>query len=156
MTNNVLIYSFTPYDCIADPNAHGLPSEDRDGKDNGDNHHKGTIDDRSPWYCGVDLVNPCQPNAPWVVTKDTVNRRLVLKWVALGTSTGGDIVSELKMHITPDGVSSAAFSTPKIDNPLFATTVTIDNLVPGHDYVFRLVAQTQNGPALGLPLELTF
>jgi len=91
-----------------------------------------------------------------VVSKDTVNRRLVLKWVALGQSPDGDIVSSLTVHITPDGNVNAGFSTPNIPSPMFATTVTIDNLLPGHTYVFRLVAETQNGEADGLPLEISF
>jgi len=149
--NGVIIYQFSDYDCVASTTNDGR--DGRDGRDGGG--RKNGIDVKSPWYCGV-APTVCTPTAPWVVSKDTVNRRLVLKWTALGTSTNGDIVSELTVHITPDGDSSAGFSTPKLPSPMFATTVTIDNLLPGHTYIFRLVAVTQNGLAVGIPLEISF
>jgi hypothetical protein len=156
--NTIPIYTFSPFDCVADPNAHGIPTgkdkDGRDGRDNGDNG-RGITPAKAPWYCGVSPSAPCLPSSPWVLTKDPVNRRLVLKWVALGTSPSGDIVSSLVMHITPD--TGVPLTTPNIPEPMFATSVTIDNLVPGHSYVFRLEATTQTNDVLsGLPLDITF
>jgi len=162
---DVNIYTFVPFDCISDPDAHasftddnggsahGHDDDDDDDDDDGDDHH-GSSGFTGGWWCGGELVPTCVPNAPWFTTLDRVNRRIVLTWNPLHDSPLGDHLLGLSVHVTPS--VGNAFSTSPIAHPDIATTTAIDNLEVGFSYVFRLVAQTNNGPKTGLPVSVNF
>jgi len=150
--NGASIYVFEQFDCVPEAGAKAPGSEPQDSVNDADNKGK----DKAAWFCGVpvDSESPCQPQAPWVSSKDRSARRVTLRWNALGASPNGDVVSSLVVHITPTG--APAFSTSPIPNPAFATSLAVDNLTPGVIYTFRLHATTNNGFAIGLPLTTEF
>jgi len=147
----VNVYSFATFDCVADPGAAGIDSQDeRDHHDNGDNSNGASSN--KAWLC-LPQVTPCSPLAPRVSQKDVSQHRLTLKWDALSASPRGDTVSSLVVHITPP--NSPSYTTSPIPNAAFSTTITVDHLDPG-TYTFRLYATTNNGLAVGLPLTVDF
>jgi len=100
------------------------------------------------------VVHTCIPSAPWISIADRVNRRITIMWNPLGDSALGDHVISLVVHVTPS--VGDPFSSSPIPRPDQAVELTIDNLNSGVSYVFRLVADTNNGPKTGLPVSIDF
>jgi len=151
--NGFFIYKFSEFTCTQDAGAKAPGEESQDDVNEADNHGQ----DKAAWFCGspADSETPCQPQAPWVEAKDSGAHRLTLKWNALGgSSPQGDLVSGLVVHVSPAG--SPSFSTSSIPNWTWASSLTIDNLVPGTTYTFRMYATTNHGLAIGLPLTIQF
>jgi len=137
-TPGTAVFSFTPFQCEIDPDHH-------------DDHH----DDHphAPWWCGTPPVSPCLPSAPWLAWKDGNAGTLQLRWIPLGVSPLGDVVTSLQILVSPHG--GLKYTTSPIALPASAHEITITGLNDDEIYTFRLYALTGGHQVTGLPLTVS-
>jgi len=144
------VFSISTFSCEANNRFDHDHDHDDDDDDDDD-------EDRRPrfaWWCGIPAQAPCVPSAPFLDSHNLHGDSLTLHWLALGAQSPlNDQVTSLVVHVVP--AHGLAFNTSPIPNPTTATSVTIDGLIPGESYTFRLYVWTfgnANNPGHGLPL----